>query len=109
MSVKKKHTNQIHVYNIPFPVFVQRKLKNFNIFLQENYTHIYVHKPTHKPTYIYTHKPTHIYTYKKSRKIKILLLKFLLMLFYILVSGLTYSILLRIALTITVYVVSTVC
>lgn len=68
MSVKKKLVNQIHAYNIPFSVFVQRKLKKFQYFFARNYTHIYVHKPTHKPTYIYIHKPTHIYTYIYTHK-----------------------------------------
>ena len=67
----KKHTNQIHIYNIPFPVFVQRKLKKFQYFFAGNCTHIYVHKhtykTTHKHTYIYTHKPTHIYAHKKQK------------------------------------------
>ena len=68
---EKKHTNQIHIYNIPFPVFVQRKLKKFQYFFAENYTHIYVHKPTYKPTYKpthkTTHKPTYIYIHKKQK------------------------------------------
>ena len=63
MSVKKL-VNQIHVYNIPFPVFVQRKLKKFQYSFARNYTHIYVHKPTYKTT----HKPTYIYTHKKAER-----------------------------------------
>lgn len=62
MSVKKL-ANQIHVYNIPFLVFVQRKLKKFQYFFARNYTHIYVHKYTYKTTY----KPTYIYTHKKQK------------------------------------------
>lgn len=63
----KKHTNQIHIYNIPFPIFVQRKLKKFQYFCKKVYTHIYVHKHTYKPTYKTTHKPTYIYTHKKQK------------------------------------------
>lgn len=63
----KKHTNQIHIYNIPFPIFVQRKLKKFQYFFAENYTHIYIHKTTYKTTYKTIHKPTHIYAHKKQK------------------------------------------
>ena len=79
MSVKKIHNYQIHMYNIPFPIFVQRKLKK-SIFFTGNYTHIYVHKHTYKATYIYTHKythkPTYIYTYKKQKDKKSFCFKF---------------------------------
>ena len=103
---KKKHTNQIHVYNIPFPVFVQRKFKKFQYFLQE-IIHIFMYINIH----IKLHINLHIFIHIKSRKIKILLLLILLMLmlFYIFISSLTYSILLRIPLTVTVYVISAVC
>lgn len=68
MSVKK-HTNQIHVYNIPFPVFVQRKLKNFNIFLQE-IIHIFMYINLHINIHIFIHINLHIFIHIKKQKDK---------------------------------------